>query len=387
MNKLETFASHSGLKINEPLVDESFFPIVHNKYISLNLETAEKSKAYDYWQEVLDLISNELNKEGVKIIQMGGSKTPQLDGVFNLRGMLDFNQESYVIRNSLLHLNSFDFRSSLCDLNKTPCISLISHENPENLIKSNFINIVTPQRKSFSLNPNENKKTINEIAPVTIARKILKELNLDLNLDFSQFFMGKNYPIKTIEIIPDFFPESSFLANSLVNLRADLHFDLDKIHAFTLGRRTGIITDRVFEEGFISASRKGIEKISLEIKSLKDSEVAEILNFLKILKKYKISFELFVRDNKLLTEVRLRFIDYRVSLFEEKTKKDLDKEVKTCDNLFMKSSKIIISNGKKYSTKAHWVLDEPMGDKNQKVIDTSDFWCDLEHYVIYRKDS
>ena len=172
-----------------------------------------------------------------------------------------------------------------------------------------------------------------------------------------------------------------------MNLRADLHFDLDKIHAFTLGRRTGIITDRVFEEGFISASRKGIEKISLEIKSLKDSEVAEILNFLKILKKYKISFELFVRDNKLLTEVRLRFIDYRVSLFEEKIKKDLDKEVETCDNLFMKSSKIIISNGKKYSTKAHWVLDEPMGDKNQKVIDTSDFWCDLEHYVIYRKDS
>ena len=53
----------------------------------------------------------------------------------------------------------------------------------------------------------------------------------------------------------------------------------------------------------------------------------------------------------------------------------------------MKTSKIIISNGKKYATKAHWVIGKTMDDKNQDIIDTSDFWSDLDHYVIYRKDS
>lgn len=387
MNKLENFAIHSGLKIDKPIIDESFFPIVHDKYISFNLESTEKSKAYDYWQEVFDLVLDHLNENNIKVIQIGSGKTPQIDGTFNLSGMISFNQESYVIRNSLLHLNSFDFRSVLSDLNETGCISLISHESPENLIDSSFVEVLTPGDGLFSLNPNENKKTINKIPPIKVAQKILDKLNLNLNLDFSQVFMGSNYPIKTIEIIPDFIPDHSFLANSLVNLRADLHFDPQKIHAFTLGRKVGIITDKIFDEGFITASKDSIVKISLEIKSLEESNVSELFKFLKILKKYKTSFELFTRNSELLTKARLRFIDYKVSLYKEKTKKDLDKEIDLCDNLFMKTSKIIISNGKKYATKAHWVIGKTMDDKNQDIIDTSDFWSDLDHYVIYRKDS
>jgi hypothetical protein len=246
MNKLENFAIHSGLKIDKPIIDESFFPIVHDKYISFNLESTEKSKAYDYWQEVFDLVLDHLNENNIKVIQIGSGKTPQIDGTFNLSGMISFNQESYVIRNSLLHLNSFDFRSVLSDLNETGCISLISHESPENLIDSSFVEVLTPGDGLFSLNPNENKKTINKIPPIKVAQKILDKLNLNLNLDFSQVFMGSNYPIKTIEIIPDFIPDHSFLANSLVNLRADLHFDPQKIHAFTLGRKVGIIRDKIF---------------------------------------------------------------------------------------------------------------------------------------------
>ena len=48
MNKLERYSLHSGLKISKPFVNDCFFPIVHEKYISFHAEESVNSKKYNY---------------------------------------------------------------------------------------------------------------------------------------------------------------------------------------------------------------------------------------------------------------------------------------------------------------------------------------------------
>ena len=95
MNKLERYSLHSGLKIDRPLVNDCFFPIVHDKYITFHAEEKIDSKKYDYWQEIIDIIAPVLNNIGTKIIQTGANKSRQFNNVYSVRGLVNFNQESY----------------------------------------------------------------------------------------------------------------------------------------------------------------------------------------------------------------------------------------------------------------------------------------------------
>ena len=84
-------------------------------------------------------------------------------------------------------------------------------------------------------------------------------------------------------------------------------------------------------------------------------------------------------------DCRLKYIDEDIKLYEKFDKKKLDKLEEICDTTLVKSSKTILSKGKKYQTLAHWVTDQPHQGKPQAIIDTKDFWEDGEHYIIYNK--
>jgi hypothetical protein len=79
-------------------------------------------------------------------------------------------------------------------------------------------------------------------------------------------------------------------------------------------------------------------------------------------------------------------IDLEVPLIEKKSKKDLDPDVEIGDNTFFKSGKLILSNGKKFQSKANWITGVDFDGSEQKVIDTVDFWEDLDYYIIYTKN-
>ena len=100
MNKLERYSLHSGLKISKPFVDDCFFPIIQDKYITFNSESSVNSKKYNFWQEVIDLIFEPLQSKGISIIQIGDVKSQQLEKVYSIKGLSNFNQESFAIKNS-----------------------------------------------------------------------------------------------------------------------------------------------------------------------------------------------------------------------------------------------------------------------------------------------
>jgi hypothetical protein len=57
-----------------------------------------------------------------------------------------------------------------------------------------------------------------------------------------------------------------------------------------------------------------------------------------------------------------------------------------CDNGVIRSSKILLSKGKKFSSKAHWIVGAEQTGDFEKIIDTKDFWLDSEFFYIYQKN-
>jgi len=68
------------------------------------------------------------------------------------------------------------------------------------------------------------------------------------------------------------------------------------------------------------------------------------------------------------------------------SKKDLDIGTKICNNTIYKSSKMIISKNKFYTSKASWEKNKPLQENNphfvEKIIDSSSFWHESEHFKL-----
>ena len=70
MHFVENMSNSLGLKQNSPYIDESFFPVTPEKYITISTEN-HQSKQWDHFQEFINLIQPYLNKQDIKIIEIG----------------------------------------------------------------------------------------------------------------------------------------------------------------------------------------------------------------------------------------------------------------------------------------------------------------------------
>jgi len=234
--------------------------------------------------------------------------------------------------------------------------------------------------RTASLNLSENPKSINKISPFEIAENILNLLNIDNDLkDFELIHIGENFHIPTVEIVPDFEPSPNFLNNSLVNVRMDLNYNENNLFLLSRGRKLGIITNKSISINCLTSIKSSVAKVFIEL----TEDISD--EFIKNLKNLNIDYSLFSRDEDGLSDFRIKYIEDTVEHFKRKTKKNIDKAEEICDTSLVKSSKIIISNGKKYLTTAHWVMDQAHKGKDQKIVDTSDFWIDSDYYLIYNK--
>ena len=61
----------------------------------------------------------------------------------------------------------------------------------------------------------------------------------------------------------------------------------------------------------------------------------------------------------------------------------LDNYSELCDNSHYESSKILLSNGQKYPSKAAWLRDLPGVDSDHPILDCSEFWEEQDYLKIY----
>ena len=95
---------------------------------------------------------------------------------------------------------------------------------------------------------------------------------------------------------------------------------------------------------------------------------------------------------KKLEPIKIDYMDFgiiqQVPFPDEKDVNEL--KSKNLDNLYYKSKRILISNGKSYKGEAAWRTDQPT-DPNQnqplKIIDTKEFWDAIEEFYLLEKTS
>ena len=317
MNKIEKISLGTALKPSKPFVNFCFYPLLFDKYVTIDFDSSIQSLCYDHWQEVVDIIKPYLDKSGIKILRIGSNKGYPIEGVHDYTEKT-FNQNSYILKKSILHFNSNNFMSILCSQINTPFVSLFAgFESSLFPFKktSNSIFIDSPKEKSPSLSHFESPKTINLIDPIEISKSILDYLKIEHELNgIKRVFNGEMSHIKTIEAVPDFSPRPSLLANSLVNLRADLHFNESNIYQFSQGRQLGLITNQPLSEELLLSIRSSLQRISVNINDGIDDK------FLLNLKKIGIKYELFASNESALKDLRLKYINETVDFFEKKKK-------------------------------------------------------------------
>jgi len=377
MNKLERFSLHSALKVKKPFVDECFFPITTEKYVTFS------SHNYDHWQEVINFIQPELSKQDITLLRIGESSGPYLNNVIDYRGK-NFLQQSYIVKRSALHFGKYDHLSLVADINSIKNVVLFagapSSLYPIKESKLNKIIDVSFDEKTPTYQEADGLKTINKIDPILISSEILDLLDIKNDLSkYQRIYSGCYSHIPTNEIIPNFIPQPSFMQKSLLNVRADLHHDENILLQFCDGRKLNIVVNKPLSPNFLQMAAPAIEGIVVDIEEDIDKD------FLLNLKNFNIKYTLNTFNKEILKDLRLKHIDEIINLSKKNTFKDLAISIKDGDNIVVSSSKKIISKDKQYPTKAHWIMDLPSNKFLNNVINSSDFWEDSDFINLYKK--
>ena len=135
MHVLESYALQNDLKIDTPHLYEKFFPLAIDDYITIDTSgLGTSAMVYDHWQLIVNLIHPILNKEGIKIIQLGNKDCRPLSGCYNTLGQCNFNHKTYVIKKSLLHSSPNNETSHIASSLNKPLVVLF----PNNCYVSQF---------------------------------------------------------------------------------------------------------------------------------------------------------------------------------------------------------------------------------------------------------
>ena len=384
MHLLERYALSCGVKIDKPQIQEQFYPLMQDKFIVLHASSGMESKNYDYYQEVISMIKPYLDRENIQIVQIGKAEDKGIPDCVHLQGKTTIRQVAYIINRSMLVCGNDSFSAHMASgldkksvtlysvLYKECCSPYWSDNTKASLIES------TRKKMKPSFSNEESPKTVNYIMPEQIAVEVLNKLNISHDLDkLKTLNIGQYYHLPVIEIVPDFNALNYNINKSVLNIRMDYHFDENNLYSWAQNKQLCVITDKPISENCLRAIKPSVHQI---IYKANKSTTLETLNEIKHL---GIDVKVVVENEEDLEEIRLNLIEWEIELEEKKSKKDVDNNIEICDNTRYISSKITLSQGKKFASKAAWKNNVEMTDKQANIIDNSDFWEEVDHFRIF----
>ena len=394
MHILEQYSLSSGLKINKPYIYESFYPLPCQKYVTFHAPQKFDSRKYDYWQEVIYMITPYLSENNISIIQIGGQEEKNYFGVIRSNGTTTLNQTAYIIKNSMLHFGVDSFPIHIASYFDKKIVGLYSnmyktHSGPYWGSKKNHILLESEKNdRKPSYSPLENPKTINTIYPEIIAKSILDLLNIKNNITVRSIFFGSNYSEDLVELIPNM--GLNHPAINICNVRMDKLFNMECLqYLLSLGKKYNIFTDRYIDDKLIRAHSNKINCMNLLINDRFAKE--EIFSLASC--GVRINLFLDSSNQHKLGDLQLEYMDIgKINVLDNKDKKEILSDIinnkKYAKNkIVFKSSKIIFSNNKMYSSYYHLENNIPINATNEALelpTVNESFYKDLNHYYIYR---
>lgn len=391
---IETYALNCGLKIDKPFILEKYYPINLDKYITFHPNSKFNSKSYDYWQDVLDIIQGPLKEAGIKIVQIGTKNDQPYHYVQHTQGSTTLGQSAFIIGNSMLHLGADSFPTHVASHYGKKIVCLYSNTYADIVgpywgDKENHILLEPKRTEEFprpSYSAEENPKSINDIKPEEIANSVFKLLGIKNNYDYLTLTRGQTYLAKQIESVPDSVVDIAKLNTDSLIVRMDYHFDEHILLNQIARNPCTVVTNKPIDLNIFKNFRSNLIQLVYLVEEGHDPE------FIRGCQEMGLPKLLLTELNDAeLEKAKLYYMDYAV-INQRATVKDEDiKKIKKygVKNLFYKSNKFLVSEGKVYPSVAAWKTNKPTDKLYPQVfpvIDTKDFWDRLDEYYILKKD-
>jgi len=389
MKLIEAYATNTGSKIDKPFIFQKFFPLPFEKYITVHASSGMGSKNYDYYKDALSLIYDELKLNNYTIIQIGDAKDERMPMAIDFCGKTDIHQTAYILARSSLHLSNDTFSAHVAGHFKIPLVTLFSVSKPG--VSAPFWNdplkcvfIETDRRgKKPTCSAEESPKTINNIKPEDVAAHVSNLLGLNYKNTVETLYIGNQYKNMVIEVVPNqvINPES---IKGILNIRADYFFNEENIYRQLSMSKCCVVVDRPLKIDIIKRLRNNLAILIYNL----DNDNS--LDFIKALKETAVPIGLVTsKDGDELNELKLKYFNYGiVNPIKKIEKESIDNYAKMSDNSYFKTNRLLLSNQKVFSSKAHWKANEPcesVQNTTAKIKDDQDFWREIDSYFIFNK--
>jgi len=342
---IQEYAKSCGVKIGAPKIVPAFFPIVEEKYITIYHGNC-RATHYDYWEEVLEILSPILSKKKIRIIQILDDEAQKIQSAHK-HISVSKKQAAFIIQNSLCHVGTDSIYCYFAGEFSVPLVSIYSHTNPNNTRPWKMAKNKTKEICSFeqvgrpSYDPNEQNKTINSVKPEIIATNILEALRIKKDIRLKTLFIGSRYNEQCVDVVPT---EHTNIQNPKINVRMDICHNEAVLHDLLRNNFVEVTLSAPISDELLSLRR--ISVINYIAESFDEP-------FVKRVKNLGIHINLLCVSEEHLSAQRFKFFDYEVVFHDlntiakgnaEKIKGILDKKVKAKSN-----KKILIGNKQYFS--------------------------------------
>lgn len=380
---VEEYAKNLGVKIGKPVLAEHFFPVIPEKYITVSVDPQAQSKQYKYFDIVFDSVCSFLDKQSIKIIQIGSSKSPRLTSVDELIFDLDFKKQAYIVKNSLVHIGGNDALMHFASANDVPIVTLFGDSYAacsDGYWSSNKTNIEAPWKVKPCFSPADPNDTINKILPEDIANAIIKKFTPEKSIPLKTRFIGDFYHHPVFELVPDFFSQMPGMLDKHWFIRLDYLDSFSYVESWCEYLQSfSFFTEKMIPHQFVQKVRGKLKNISFLVNE--DSLISD--DYINYVSGLGISVNLLVKDAAILPAVRNKYFNFNVQLYATADKSILNDKKITFNQSFFHSNKTIVSRGKKYPSTYHWKKDKNILDKNLTIEDNELLLSELNHFYIY----
>ena len=378
MHLIERYATSCGVKIDKPYIYDTYFPLTVDKYISFQPFSKYPSKNYDYWDEVVSIISPYLQKNNIHLVHIGAKDDKAVINTINLCGQTKISQAAYIIKNAIMHVGADSFAAHIASGYEKKIVALYSNNNINNVkpywTKQEDMILLSPQiNKKPQYSVNEVPKSINNIKPELIAESILKLLNIKYSNLPKTIHIGDEYINKTLEIIPDkpLNPAQINIENIVV--RMDYAFNEQVLEFYLQHKKCIIFTNKPINEELIKKYKSNIIQLIYIIDENNDSSFAKVLKNNAINTNY-ISY-LAEED---LNKYKLNYMDYGLIIKRNDPVNNID----ITNNMYYRSSRILLSSEGQFGSKYQWLIK----DSSNKFINHPELNKELNNLYVFAID-
>jgi hypothetical protein len=391
MHIVESYSLNCGAKIDKPYIYKNFFPIPFEKFIIFSPNEKVPSKEYSYFQDVLNMIFPILEKENIKILQTGPKNSFVYDKAINITGQTSSGQVAYLISNSMLVFGNDGFESHVAGAENVPTICINSITYKQNTgpyfgnkdIQKIFESYKNIGNKKASFNAQENPKSINSIKPEEIANSIFKFLNINFKIPFSTVFFGERYGRN---IIQESIPSSktiSFNPETFVEINLDDEINEESFE-FQISnyKKCAIVTSKKINLNILKKYKNNIQVLVFKITNGNNVE------FLQKVKEIGLNIHL-VSDMEQddINREKIKYYEFgNINKIKSVSEEIINNFKNDLDKLYYRSCKITAFDNKFYFSPASKNKNITFSNQNeyQKVIDTPEFWKNLDFYTIVK---